>query len=96
MESILEDLPYQSGDEVSVLVNGLGATPKEELYIVYRKVAHLLKDRKITVYHPYIGEFATSMEMAGMSISLLKLDNELKELLKKSADTPFFVQAELE
>ena len=96
MESILEDLPYKSGDEVSVLVNGLGATPKEELYIVYRKVAHILKDRKITVYHPYIGEFATSMEMAGMSISLLKLDNELKELLKKSADTPFFVQAELE
>lgn len=95
MESILEDLPYQSGDEVSVLVNGLGATPKEELYVVYRKVAQILKDKKITVYHPYIGEFATSMEMAGMSISLLRLDNELKELLKKSADTPFFVQAEL-
>jgi len=96
MESILEDLPYKSGDEVSVLVNGLGATPKEELYIVYRKVAQILKDKKITVYHPYIGEFATSMEMAGMSISLLKLDNELKRLLKKPADTPFFVQAELE
>ncbi|OFW54391.1 MAG: dihydroxyacetone kinase subunit DhaK [Actinobacteria bacterium RBG_13_35_12] len=95
MESILEDLPYQSGDEVSVLVNGLGATPKEELYLVYRKVAQILKDKKITVYHPYIGEFATSMEMAGMSISLLRLDHELKELLKKSADTPFFVQAEL-
>lgn len=95
MKSILEDLPYQSGDEVSVLVNGLGATPKEELYVVYRKVAQILKDRKITVYHPYIGEFATSMEMAGMSISLLKLDNELKKLLKKSANTPFFVQAEL-
>jgi phosphoenolpyruvate---glycerone phosphotransferase subunit DhaK len=96
MESILEDLPYQSGDEVSVLVNGLGATPKEELYVVYRKVAQILKDKKITVYHPYIGEFATSMEMAGMSISLLRIDNELKKLLKKSADTPFFVQAELE
>jgi len=96
MESILEDLPYKSGDEVSVLVNGLGATPKEELYVVYRKVAQILRDKKITVYHPYIGEFATSMEMAGMSISLLKLDNELKKLLKKSADTPFFVQAELE
>ncbi len=96
MESILEDLPYQSGDEVSVLVNGLGATPKEELYVVYRKVAQILKDKKITVYHPYIGEFATSMEMAGMSISLLRLDNELKKLLKKSANTPFFVQEELE
>ena len=96
MKSILEDLPYQSGDEVSVLINGLGATPKEELYIVYRKVAQILKDRKIEVYHPYLGEFATSMEMAGMSISLLKLDAELKSLLKKSADTPFFVQTELE
>jgi dihydroxyacetone kinase-like protein len=96
MESILGDLPYQFGDEVSVLINGLGATPKEELYIVYRKVVQILKDRKIAVYHPYIGEFATSMEMAGMSISLLKLDKELKNLLKKSADTPFFVQAELE
>ena len=96
MESILEDLPYQSGDEVSVLINGLGATPKEELYVVYRKVAQILKGKKINVYHPYIGEFATSMEMAGMSISLLKLDNELKKLLKKSANTPFFVQAELE
>jgi dihydroxyacetone kinase-like protein len=96
MESVIEDLPYRSGDEVSVLINGLGATPKEELYVVYRKVAQILKDRKITVYHPYIGEFATSMEMAGMSISLLKLDNELKKLLKKSANTPFFVQAEFE
>ncbi len=96
MKSILEDLPYQPGDEVSVLVNGLGATPKEELYIVFRKVAQILKDKKITIYHPYIGEFATSMEMAGMSISLLKLDQELKNLLKKSVDTPFFVQAELE
>jgi len=96
MDSVLEDLPFKSGDEVSVLINGLGATPKEELYIVYRKVAQMLKYKKINVYHPYIGEFATSMEMAGMSISLLRLDNELKELLKKSADTPFFVQAELE
>jgi dihydroxyacetone kinase-like protein len=95
MDFILEDLPFKSGDEVSVLINGLGATPKEELYIVYRKVAQILKDKKIDVYHPYIGEFATSMEMAGMSISLLKLDNELKGLLKKLANTPFFVQAEL-
>lgn len=94
MDSIIEDLPYKRGDEVSVLINGLGATPKEELYIVYRKVAQILKKKGIIIYHPYIGEFATSMEMAGMSVSLLKLDQELKNLLKKSAHTPFFEQIE--
>lgn len=89
---ILEDLPYASGDEVSVLINGLGATPKEELYIVFRRVAQQLKDKGIEIYHPYIGEFATSMEMAGMSITLMKLDDELKRLLDQSAYTPFFEQ----
>lgn len=95
MNSILNDLPYKSGDEVSVLVNGLGATPREELYVVYRKVAEILKRKDIKIYHPYIGEFATSMEMAGMSITLLRLDEELKELLKKPAHSPFFEQAQL-
>lgn len=95
MKSILEDLPYEKEDEVSVLINGLGATPKEELYVVYRKVAKILKAEGIKIYHSYIGEFATSMEMAGMSISLLRLDDELKNLLKKPACTPFFEQAEL-
>jgi dihydroxyacetone kinase-like protein len=94
MDSIIEDLPYKRGDEVSVLINGLGATPREELYIVYRKVAQILKKKGIIIYHPYIGEFATSMEMAGISVSLLKLDHELKNLLKKSARTPFFEQME--
>jgi len=93
MKAIIEDLPYKSGDEVSVLVNGLGATPKEELYIVYRKVHEILKGYGIKVYRPYIGEFATSMEMAGMSVTLMKLDEELKRLLDKPANTPFFVQA---
>lgn len=92
VKTIVEDLPYNSGDEVSVLINGLGATPKEELYIVYRKVYSLLKELGIKVYRPYIGEFATSMEMAGMSITLMKLDEELKRLLDKPANTPFFIQ----
>jgi dihydroxyacetone kinase-like protein len=95
MNSILTDLPFEADDEVSVLINGLGATPLEELYIVFRKVASILKEKGIKIYHPYIGEFATSMEMAGMSISLFKLDNELKNLLKKPAQTPFFQQAQL-
>jgi len=90
--AILNDMPLGSGDEVSVLVNGLGATPKEELYVLYRRAHHLLADRGIGIYRPYIGEYATSLEMAGASISLLKLDAELKPLLDAPAKTPFFVQ----
>jgi dihydroxyacetone kinase-like protein len=90
---ILEDLPFRSGDEVAVLMNGLGGTPKEELYVMYRRVAQLLKDKGIAVWHVWAGEYATSMEMAGLSISVLKLDAELKKLLAAPARTPFFEQA---
>jgi phosphoenolpyruvate---glycerone phosphotransferase subunit DhaK len=92
---VLNDLPYEKGDEVSVLINGLGATPKEELYIMYRRVGQVLAEKGIKVFKVYIGEFATSMEMAGASISLLKLDDELKALLSKPACTPFFEQKQL-
>ena len=95
LSAILQDLPYQRGDEVSVLMNGLGATPKEELYVMFRKVHEMLKAEGISVYHTYVGEFATSMEMTGASISLLKLDDELKRLLAKPANTPFFEQVQL-
>jgi len=95
MKNIIEDLPYKAGDEVSVLINGLGSTPLEELYIVYRKVAQILKETDIKIYNSYVGEFATSMEMAGMSISLLRLDDELKAFLGKPAKTPFFEQSQL-
>jgi phosphoenolpyruvate---glycerone phosphotransferase subunit DhaK len=93
MKPILEDLPFRSGDEVAVLVNGLGATPKEELYVMYRRVAQVLKGKGISVWHVWAGEFATSMEMAGLSISVLRLDPELKRLLAAPALTPFFEQA---
>jgi dihydroxyacetone kinase-like protein len=96
MDKILADLPYNGGDEAAVLVNGLGATPKEELYVMYRKAAEILKAKNIGVYKVYVGEYATSMEMAGASISLLKLDPELKGLLAKPANTPFFEQVQLE
>ena len=95
LHPVLEDLPYSKGDEVSVLINGLGATPKEELYIMYRRVSQILAEKGISVFKVYIGEFATSMEMAGASISLLKLDDELKTLLSKPAQTPFFEQKQL-
>ena len=89
---ILSDLPYQSGDEVAVLINGLGATPLEEQYVMYRRVNEVLGAKGIRVFHAYIGEYATSMEMAGASISLLKVDDELKKYLAAPANTPFFHQ----
>ncbi len=95
MTPVLSDLPFSAGDKVSVLINGLGATPKEELYLINRKVALILKDRKIGVFNTYVGEFATSLEMAGASISLLRLDDELTKLLSKPARTPFFEQVQL-
>jgi len=95
VDKIIQDLPYEKGDEVAVLVNGLGATPKEELYLIYRKVGEILKAAGISVFHVFVGEIATSMEMAGLSVSLLKLDEELKELLSKPADTPFYKQFQL-
>ena len=95
MDKILEDMPLNRGDVVSVLVNGLGATPKEELYIAYRQVDNILNNMGVKVFHVYVGEFATSMEMAGFSISICKLDDELCRFLAKPASTPFFEQVQL-
>jgi phosphoenolpyruvate---glycerone phosphotransferase subunit DhaK len=92
METILADMDLAKGDEVSVLVNGLGATPTEELYVMYRKVHQILTGRGVKIHRPYIGEYATSMEMAGASVSLCKLDAELKTLLDAPAWTPFVQQ----
>jgi dihydroxyacetone kinase-like protein len=90
--AILEDLQPDAGARVAVMVNGLGATPPEELYIIYRKVHALLSAREISVHRPYVGEYATSMEMAGASITIAVLDDELAGLLDHPAHTPFFVQ----
>jgi phosphoenolpyruvate---glycerone phosphotransferase subunit DhaK len=92
VERLVADLGLQGREQVSVLVNGMGATPLEELYIIYRKVDQILSSRQIEIYRRYIGEFATSLEMAGCSITLLKLDNELKQLLDVPASSPFFLQ----
>lgn len=92
LEKIVADLPYVAGDEVDVLVNGLGATTLDEQYIVTRRISSYLADKKINVHRFYVGEFATALEMAGFSISILKLDDELKALMEKPAHTPFFKQ----
>lgn len=91
-EKVLSDLPFKSGDEVAVMVNGLGGTPLMELFIVNKKVAAMLAERGIKVFRTYVGEFMTSLEMAGCSVTLLRLDEELKELLAAPADTPGFKQ----
>lgn len=91
VESILADLDY-AGSDVAVLVNGLGATPLEELYVLYRRVTQVLPGRRIAIRQRYIGEYATSMEMAGASISLLRLDSELHDLLSQPANCPHFKQ----
>jgi len=91
-EAILADLGSTAGDRVAVMVNGLGATPAEELYILYRHVHDLLAARKISVHRAYVGEFATSMEMAGASLTILRLDDELAGLLDAPARSPFFCQ----
>lgn len=93
LEKLLADMPLHSGDEVSVMVNGLGATPLEEQYIVYRRLHKLLSQMGVSVYMPHIGEFATSMEMAGLSVTLLKLNETLKEYLAAPASTPFYTNA---
>ncbi len=92
MDKILGDMNLSEGDEVAVLVNGLGGTPLMEQFIVNRKVNKILEEKNIRVYRTLIGEYMTSIEMAGFSISLLKLDEELKNLLDAKADTPAFKQ----
>lgn len=90
MDKILKDMPVSAGEKVSVMVNGLGATPKEELLIVYRRIADILKNHGIEPIMPHIGEFATSMEMAGLSVTVLHLDKELEDLLRAPATSPFY------
>lgn len=90
LERLLADRPIASGSRVSVLVNGLGATPLEELFILYRRTHQILVDCGIAVVQPLVGNYVTSMEMAGASISLQLLDAELEKLLLAPASCPFW------
>lgn len=92
LEHIFNDFEYKTSDEAAVIINGLGATPLEELYIAFRKCSMVLKEKGVKIHKSYIGELATSMEMTGFSVSLLKLDDELKELIDVSCNSPFFKQ----
>ena len=90
LDRLLEDLPPSGGDRVSVLVNSLGATPPEELYILYRTVKARLEDTGATIVMPLVGRYATSMEMAGVSFTIAKLDDELEALLRAPCDCAFW------
>lgn len=89
LDLLLADILINEGEEVSVLVNSLGATPLEELFIIYRKVSEILNKKAIKIYKPYVGRYATSMEMAGFSITLFKLDEKYKKYLDHPVWTPF-------
>lgn len=86
---ILVDAELNKGDEVYVLVNGLGGLPVMDQYICYRRVAQVLEKEGINIHKSLVGNYATSMDMVGMSITLVKLDSELKELLDYPCDTPY-------
>ncbi len=88
VEPILHDRRIVAGDRVAVLVNGLGATPLEELYLIYRRVSQVLSTRGVVIERRFVGEYATSLEMAGASVSLMKLDDELITLLDAPASSP--------
>jgi dihydroxyacetone kinase-like protein len=90
MDRLFADMPLASGDRVSILVNSLGATPPEELYILYRVVKARLDAAGATVVMPLIGRYATSMEMAGVSFTLIKLDAQLEEFLTAPCDCAFW------
>jgi dihydroxyacetone kinase-like protein len=87
LSQILEDIDY-SGSEVAVMINGAGGTPLMELYIINNRVSDVLAEKGIRIHKTFVGEYMTSIEMQGFSISLLRLDDEMKQLLDAAADTP--------
>ena len=86
LEAVRADLPYESGDEVALMINGLGGTPISELYLLYGRAAQQLADKGINVTRSYVGEYCTSLDMAGASVTLVKLDDELNKLFDAPAD----------
>ena len=88
MEPVIKDLPYNSGDEVLMFVNGMGGTPLIELYLAYRKAHEIATKHGLKVVRNLVGPYITSLEMAGMSVTLLKMDDDLKKLWDAPVNTP--------
>jgi dihydroxyacetone kinase-like protein len=89
-EVVLPDLPFRSGDEIAVLLSGLGSTPLLELYILYNDIQRILQAKGLRIHRSYVGNYFTSLEMAGVTLTVLRLDNELKECIDYEADSPGF------
>jgi phosphoenolpyruvate---glycerone phosphotransferase subunit DhaK len=85
-EAVSSDLPFKSGDKVGLMINGLGGTPLSELYVLYRRAAQLCQQKGLTVVRNYVGNYCTALEMAGMSLTLIRLDDELESLLAAPAE----------
>ena len=85
-EAVAGDLPFAQGDRVGLMINGLGGTPINELYVLYRKAALNCQDRGLAVVRNYVGNYCTSLEMMGASLTLIRLDDELERLLDAPAD----------
>lgn len=90
LERLMADQPLAKGDRISILVNSLGATPAEELYILYRHARKKLDALGVEIVMPLVGRYATSMEMTGATITVIKLDEELETLLKAPAECAFW------
>ena len=88
VDKIVSDIPYKEGDEVALLINGLGATPLMELYLLNNSASAAISKRGIKIYKTFVGNYMTSIDMAGASITLLKLDDEMKALLDSPSDAP--------
>ncbi len=87
MDTILPDLPFERGDEIAILVSGLGATPVMELYILFDHIAAMAEEVGLSIHRPYVGNYFTSLEMMGATVTLMRLDHELKTCLDLEADS---------
>ena len=81
VDMILQDYPFSPGDVVVVLLSGLGATPVMELYVLYNEVEKILTQKGLLIHRPFVGNFFTSLEMMGATLTIMKVDTELKELI---------------
>jgi dihydroxyacetone kinase-like protein len=90
-EAVTNDLPFEKGDRVALMINGMGGTPFSELYLLYRKAALNCKASGLEVVRNYVGNYCTSLEMQGFSLTLLRLDSELERLLAIPAEIPIRV-----
>ena len=92
VDEVVKDLPFKRGDDVNVIINGYGATTLMELYIVNRKTHEILRGMGIRIYRTEVGNILTSQEMAGCSVTLMRLDEELKRYVDAPAATPAYVR----